>query len=275
MTYSPAADPRPEPGFAADVVWFDSLVTNADRSPRNPNILAWHRRLYLIDHGAALYVHHSWQDPDAHARRPLATLADHVLRPRAGPIDSAHARLASLVTTDLVRASGRDPRRRLAADGPAGGPDGQRGATCATCGAPGCRPRSRSGSTGRPWPVRPSSTVCGSSHRVERGELVNVGVVLHADPHFDCRSAHDGRRRAIEALAPDVDLDSIADHLEVIERIVRGDLAGGPIAALPAPERFRWIVSPSSTIIQPSEVHSGLTEDPEATLEHLFATQVG
>ena len=114
--------------------------------------------------------------------------------------------------------------------------------------------------------------------RVERGELVNVGVVLHCRTlrFLDCRvGLDDGRRRAIEALAPDVDIDSIADHLEVVERIVRGDLAGGPIAALPAPERFRWIVSPSSTIIQPSEVHSGLTEDPEATLEHLFATQVG
>jgi hypothetical protein len=114
--------------------------------------------------------------------------------------------------------------------------------------------------------------------RVERGELVNVGVVLHCRTlrFLDCRAGlDDGRRRAIEALAPDVDIDSIADHLEVIERIVRGDLAGGPIAALPAPERFRWIVSPSSTIIQPSEVHSGLTEDPGATLEHLFATQVG
>ena len=114
--------------------------------------------------------------------------------------------------------------------------------------------------------------------RVERGELVNVGVVLHCRTlrFLDCRIGLDhGRRRAIQALAPDVDIDSIADHLEVIERIVRGDLAGGPIAALPAPERFRWIVSPSSTIIQPSEVHSGLTEDPGATLEHLFATQVG
>jgi hypothetical protein len=114
--------------------------------------------------------------------------------------------------------------------------------------------------------------------RVERGELVNVGVVLHCRTlrFLDCRIAlDDGRRRAIEALAPGVDLDSIADHLEVVERIVRGELAGGPIAALPAPERFRWIVSPSSTIIQPSEVHSGLTEDPGATLERLFATQVG
>jgi hypothetical protein len=114
--------------------------------------------------------------------------------------------------------------------------------------------------------------------RVERGELVNVGVVLHCRTlrFLDCRIALDeGRRRALEAMAPEVDLDSIQAHLDVIERVVQGNLAGGPLAALPAPERFRWIVSPSSTVIQPSDVHSGLTDDPAATLDHLFATQVG
>jgi hypothetical protein len=114
--------------------------------------------------------------------------------------------------------------------------------------------------------------------RVERGEFLNVGVVLHCRTlrYLDCRVGLDeARRAALQALAPDVDLESIDDHLEVIERIVRGELAGGPIAALPAPERFRWIVSPSSTVIQPSDVHSGLTDDPAATLERLFAGQVG
>ena len=114
--------------------------------------------------------------------------------------------------------------------------------------------------------------------RVERGELVNVGVVLHCRTlrFLDCRVALDeGRRAALVALAPDVDLESIDDHLEVIERIVRGDLSGGPIAALPPPERFRWVVSPSSTVIQASDVHSGLTDDPAATLERLFDGQVG
>ena len=114
--------------------------------------------------------------------------------------------------------------------------------------------------------------------RVERGEFVNVGVVLHCRTlrYLDCRMGLDEARRGVLlALAPDVDLESIEDHIEVIERIVRGDLAGGPIAALPAPERFRWVVSPSSTVIQPSDVHSGLTDDPPATLEQIFASQVG
>lgn len=59
LTYSPMADAQADATFSAEVVWFDSLVTNSDRSSRNPNILTWHRRLYLIDHGASLYMHHT------------------------------------------------------------------------------------------------------------------------------------------------------------------------------------------------------------------------
>ncbi|TAL10826.1 MAG: aminotransferase class I and II [Chloroflexota bacterium] len=129
LTYSPMADSQADPAFSADVVWFDSLVTNSDRSPRNPNILTWHRRLYLIDHGASLYVHHTWHDPDAHAERPLPTLPDHVLLPRAGSIADAHARLAPRATADVI-ASVVDmaPDAFLAADGHVGGPEGQRAA---------------------------------------------------------------------------------------------------------------------------------------------------
>jgi HipA-like protein len=103
LTYNPAADARPDPAFAADVVWFDSLVTNTDRSPRNPNLLVWHRRPWLIDHGASLFIHHTWREPDAHALRPLPTIGDHVLLPFAGPIAEAHERLAPLVTEGRLR----------------------------------------------------------------------------------------------------------------------------------------------------------------------------
>ena len=102
LTYSPMADANADPDFSADVVWFDSLVTNSDRSPRNPNILTWHRRLYLIDHGAALYVHHTWTDPDAHAERALPTIRDHVLLPRAGPLMRAHERLAPRLWASVI-----------------------------------------------------------------------------------------------------------------------------------------------------------------------------
>src|SRR4051794_31471300 len=84
----------PEPELAADVVWFDSLVLNVDRTPRNPNLLRWHGRLWLIDHGAALYVHHAVGDPVARAGERFPAIRDHVLLPFAGAIADADVRLA-------------------------------------------------------------------------------------------------------------------------------------------------------------------------------------
>src|ERR687886_2953244 len=94
LPFMPAADGAPDPAVAADVVWFDTLVTNVDRTPRNPNLLLWHRRMWLIDHGAALYLHHAGLDPIAHARRPFPAIAQHVLLPFAGSVAEADARLA-------------------------------------------------------------------------------------------------------------------------------------------------------------------------------------
>lgn len=114
--------------------------------------------------------------------------------------------------------------------------------------------------------------------RVERGERVNVGVVLFCRTRrfIDARVSFDkSRRAALAALAPDADETAILEHLAVTQRIVQGDPTAGPIAQMDAPERFRWVTSPSSTIIQPSEVHSGVTDDPAATLLQIFAGQVG
>ena len=83
------------------------LVLAGQAAPRNPNLLVWHRRLQLIDHGSALYIHHSWRDPDAHARRPFAQIADHVLLPFASSIAAADERLAPQVTEALLREIGR------------------------------------------------------------------------------------------------------------------------------------------------------------------------
>jgi hypothetical protein len=103
ITFNPVVDTTPDPDWAASVVWLDGLVTNPDRSPKNPNLLVWHGRPWLIDHGAALYIHHAWRDPDAHARRPHAErLADHVLLPAASSIAAADERLAPLVTQELL-----------------------------------------------------------------------------------------------------------------------------------------------------------------------------
>jgi hypothetical protein len=129
LTFNARADGRPDARFAADLVWFDALVTNTDRSPRNPNLLAWHRRLFLIDHGASLFVHHTWRDPDAHARRPLSTIGDHVLLPFAGPLADAHERLAPLVSEGrLVELVALLPDEWLAAPTAVGGPEAQRDA---------------------------------------------------------------------------------------------------------------------------------------------------
>jgi hypothetical protein len=92
LAFTPAGPWRPDPGLAAEVVWLDALTTNVDRTPRNPNLLIWHDRLWLIDHGAALYLQHGGLDPATHAERPFPLIAEHVLLPRAGSILEAHAR---------------------------------------------------------------------------------------------------------------------------------------------------------------------------------------
>jgi hypothetical protein len=92
LPFSPARPP--EAALAAEVVWFDSLVLNVDRTPRNPNLLRWHGRTWLIDHGAALYVHHGDGDVLAGAGARFSAIRDHVLLPHADSIAGADARLA-------------------------------------------------------------------------------------------------------------------------------------------------------------------------------------
>jgi len=104
LSFHPALGPAPEPELAAGIVWLDAFTTNVDRTPRNPNLLVWHRRLHLIDHGSALYIHHSWKDPAEHARRPFVQVRDHVLLPFASSITEADARLAPLVDRALLEA---------------------------------------------------------------------------------------------------------------------------------------------------------------------------
>jgi hypothetical protein len=94
LAFAPSVAPAPDADLAAAVVWLDAYTTNVDRTVRNPNLIVWHRRPYLIDHGSALYVHHTWAEPEAHARRPFVQVRDHVLLPFAGPIPDADARLA-------------------------------------------------------------------------------------------------------------------------------------------------------------------------------------
>jgi hypothetical protein len=102
LPFNPAAGPAPEAELAADIVWFDALVTNVDRTAQNTNLLIWHDRLWLIDHGAALFFHHAAAEEAGHARKPFPAIRDHVLLPFAGPIADADARLAPRVTAELL-----------------------------------------------------------------------------------------------------------------------------------------------------------------------------
>ena len=105
---------------------------------------------------------------------------------------------------------------------------------------------------------------------VERGEFLNAGVVLFSRRHgfLGARTGLDGA--ALAALAPDCMADEVRAHLATLERVAAGAPDGGPIAALEPSERFHWLTAPSSTVVQPSPVHTGLTSDPAAELDHLF-----
>ena len=108
LDYLPGAvmfDPlveKPAARLASDIVWFDAFVTNVDRTPRNANLLMWHRQLQLIDHGAALYFHHSWHQFLERAADPFTRVKDHILLPFAGSLQDSDARLSQLITPQLL-----------------------------------------------------------------------------------------------------------------------------------------------------------------------------
>jgi hypothetical protein len=111
--------------------------------------------------------------------------------------------------------------------------------------------------------------------RIDRGERFNAGVILFCRQRdfLAARVALDAGR--LQALAPGVDASEIRAHLDAVVKVAAGDPDGGPMAALPASERFGWLVAPSSTVLQPSEVHTGLSDNPARTLDQLFAELVG
>jgi hypothetical protein len=93
------------PDFATTLVWLDALTTNPDRTPRNPNLLVWERRPWLIDHGSALYAHHDWKGvDDARSRTPFPHIAKHVLLREADGLEEADERLAARLSPDVLAA---------------------------------------------------------------------------------------------------------------------------------------------------------------------------
>lgn len=102
VMFDPVAD-QPEADLASRIVWLDAYVTNVDRTPRNANMLMWHRKLWLIDHGAALYFHHSWTNRDQRVRDPFALIKEHILLPFATSIDKADQTMTTAITEDVIK----------------------------------------------------------------------------------------------------------------------------------------------------------------------------
>ncbi len=126
VMFDPVAE-KPDAELASAVVWFDAYVTNVDRTPRNTNLLMWHRRLWLIDHGAALYFHHTWANYRERSRDPFALIKNHVLLPLAGALPEADARMAERITAEVIdRAVELIPDAWLITDSPFSGCDEHR-----------------------------------------------------------------------------------------------------------------------------------------------------
>lgn len=100
--YDPYASPQPDAALASSIVWFDAFVSNVDRTVRNTNLLVWHRQLYLIDNGAALYFHYNWDGYLDRARRPFPQIKDHVLLRYASALDEVDDPLAARLTPETI-----------------------------------------------------------------------------------------------------------------------------------------------------------------------------
>lgn len=102
ITYDPAVT-KLNPAKASHIVWLDAFLTNVDRTPKNTNMLTWHNELWLIDHGASLYFHHSWNNWKEQSEKPFTQIKDHVLLKQASEIEKADKDLTALLTIDKLR----------------------------------------------------------------------------------------------------------------------------------------------------------------------------
>ncbi len=102
ITFDPAVNSI-DPKLASQIVWLDCLITNVDRTPRNTNMLIWHKELWLIDHGAALYFHHSWQNWEEQAIRQFVQVKDHVLLPFASELDEVDVEFRSMLSKERIQ----------------------------------------------------------------------------------------------------------------------------------------------------------------------------
>jgi len=102
VMFDPVAD-KPDADLASRVVWLDAYVTNVDRTSRNANLLMWHRQLWLIDHGAALYFHHSWTEMDQRSKDPFPLIKEHILLPFVNALEAADQRMTTLINEEVIK----------------------------------------------------------------------------------------------------------------------------------------------------------------------------
>lgn len=102
ITYDPAVSTI-DPKLASQIVWLDCLLTNVDRTPRNTNMLTWYKELWLIDFGASLYFHHSWNNWKEQAEKPFVLVKDHVLLPQASELDLVNTEFKKILTKELIK----------------------------------------------------------------------------------------------------------------------------------------------------------------------------
>ena len=284
--------------LASTVVWLDALVTNPDRSAKNPNMLVHEERLWLIDHGAALFAHHDWSRADeARARTRFELISEHVLLDRASVVERIDREAPERLSfgrsgRGAGPGSGRLPRgsdlrwrvrrRRGGAVSLSRLPDDS-AARPATLGRGGRRgpPTTTVSSTSTSllapmtdWIDYDFAVVRVVPH-VHLYEASAVGVIVHARTvdFIDARvvSSPDELKRVAEPGRE----ERLARYLRGYQATARGDEGAGPMALLPPSERFHWLTAPRSDLIQCSPVHSGRTKDPAATLAELFRQYVG
>ncbi len=261
--------------LATRLVWFDALVTNADRSHRNPNILVWRRSPWLIDHGGALYAHHNWPAVDeAKTRTAFPGIREHVLLDRAGDLAAVDAELAGALTADAIE--------RVLAQVPAEPPDRSRELPRVLLGGCRSRPLSRipahapagparlrqRGHPGaRPAPARAGPpalrppmicegwiaydfAVLRAVPHVHLGAFVPVGVVVHARTAGFLGMLALTEPDELKARVPDVDHVLLARYLRSCCAVASGDPTAGPVALAPPSERFHWLTAPRSDVLQ-------------------------
>ena len=257
---------------AGAILWLDAYTANVDRTWANPNLLVWHGRTWAIDHGAALWFHHSWPSRPPDVRRFVDQPFDpsgHVLGAVAEPVAAAHERLAPLVTPEVIEeVVALVPDEWLEPTASLPDPDAARAAYVEHLTLRLANPAAWTGGGVMSHPYQ--YVVLRYVPRVDRGECLNVGVVVHSQSAGVLRCGYHLDEERILAVAPDADLDGLRAALEAVCTMCERPPSEVDATLSTQGKRFGWISAPRSTVLQPGPVHGGSVADPEAEVERLL-----